>query len=338
MLFIRRLAAALAVGFIVAGAARAEPPRIEHLPLSAPWRAGAPDCAKSPQPPLEVRAYGEATFVLRENPCATFEAPFMYLLVGKTAALLIDTGDVADAGKAPLADTVLRLLPQADGRTLPLLVVHSHRHMDHRAGDGQFGGRPDVRVVGYDLASVQRFYGFVHWPQGHARIDLGDRIVDVIPTPGHNATEVSFYDEATSLFFTGDFLLPGRLLIDDAAADRESAARAAAFVRDRPVAAVLGGHIEFDAAGRAIPWQSQWHPSERPLPMTKADVLALPAAVAQFNGLYTVAGGFEMVDSERLLEIAAGVAGFVLIAALAGVFTMARRRRRRRPRLFAVRT
>jgi glyoxylase-like metal-dependent hydrolase (beta-lactamase superfamily II) len=34
----------------------------------------------------------------------------------------------------------------------------------------------------------------------------------VIPTPGHNATHVVFYVRITGLLFSGDFLMPGRLL------------------------------------------------------------------------------------------------------------------------------
>ncbi|MFZ0951732.1 MAG: MBL fold metallo-hydrolase, partial [Candidatus Sulfotelmatobacter sp.] len=180
------------------------------------WNEGAKDCKASPQAPLEVHPYNSQTYILRENLCATFEAPFMYLLIGSTRALLIDTGDVADANQMPLAKTVMQLLPGDGGTKLPLLVVHTHRHLDHRAGDGQFIHLPNVEVVGFDVDSVQRYYKFANSPNGLAQIDLGDRTVDVIPTPGHNETEVSFYDRNTGLFFSGDFLMPGRLLIDDA--------------------------------------------------------------------------------------------------------------------------
>ena len=173
-----------------------------------------------------MHAYNPQTFILRENLCATFEAPFMYLLVGSARALLIDTGDIANPDQMPLEKTVMGLLPQDGPAKLPLLVVHSHRHLDHRAGDGQFQGVPNVQVVGYDIDSVKRYYNFTDWPNGVAHMDLGNRIVDVIPTPGHNETHVAFYDRNTALFFSGDFLMPGRLLIDDTDADLASAKRA----------------------------------------------------------------------------------------------------------------
>ena len=212
--------------------------------LDIHWNEGAKDCKANPQPPLQVHAYNPQTFILRENLCATFEAPFMYLLVGSSRALLIDTGDVANPEQMPLEKTVMGLLPGDGPAKLPLLVVHSHRHLDHRAGDGQFQGVPNVQVVGYDLDSVKRYYKFNDWPNGVAHIDLGNRIVDVIPPPGHNETHVVFYDGNTGLFFSGDFLMPGRLLIDDTDADLASAKRAVAFVHDRPVTEPEHGRIE----------------------------------------------------------------------------------------------
>ena len=296
--------------------------------FDAHWNEGAPDCAAHPQPPLEVHEYDKHTFVLRESLCATFEAPFLYLLIGADRAMLIDTGDVADPKLMPLAVTVMQLLPEAAGVKLPLLVVHTHRHLDHRAGDGQFAHLPGVEVVGYDLDSVKRFYRFTHWPNGVAQIDLGHRVIDVMPTPGHNETHVSFYDRNTALFFSGDFLMPGRLLIDDAAVDLASAQRVAAFVRDRPVSHVLGGHIEFDSAGATLPWESQYHPNEHALPLSRNDLLALPAAIAGFNGFYGESGGFVLIDSMHMLIALAVCVVLALLAVVAAVVWFVRRRRR----------
>ena len=238
----------------------------------APWNPGAQDCKANPQPPLEVRAFNPQTFIMREGLCSTFEAPFLYLLIGSKKALLIDTGDVADPKLMPLAQTVMNLFPGDGPAKLPLLVVHTHRHLDHRAGDDQFAHLPNVQVVGFDLDSVRHYYNFTDWPMnGVAQIELGDRTVDVIPTPGHNPTHVSFYDRNTGLFFSGDFLMPARLLIDDTSADLASAQRVAAFVKEHPVSYFLGGHIEMDKSGEVFAWESQYHPNEHALAMTRDD-------------------------------------------------------------------
>ncbi|MDE2113192.1 MAG: MBL fold metallo-hydrolase, partial [Alphaproteobacteria bacterium] len=182
----RIVSAALAIALLLCGA--------YAQPLVKPWQAkwdeGSPNCAAHHRPPLEVHEFNPRTFVLRENLCATWEANFIYLLIGSRRALLIDTGDVADSKKMPLARSVMWLLSRYGAAGLPLLVVHTHRHLDHRAGDPQFEHLRNVQVVGYDLVSVKQYYGFADWPEGHAHIDLGNRIIDVLPAPGHEATHI----------------------------------------------------------------------------------------------------------------------------------------------------
>ena len=295
--------------------------------MNVHWNQGAATCSEHVEPPLQVHAYNAQTYILRESLCATFEAPFMYLLLGSKQALLIDSGDVADPKIAPLVDTVMYLLPGDGAARLPLLVVHTHRHLDHRAGDSQFAGLPNVRVVGFDVEAVRKFYGFPEWPNGTSELDLGDRTVDVLPTPGHNETEASYYDRNTGLLFSGDFVLPARMLVDDSKAYTASAQRLADFVRTRPVKYVLGGHIEMDANGELFPWQSQFHPKEHVLQMTKDDVLALPAAFSHFNGFYTKVGSFVFMDSIRILIV---ITIGVLVALIAMLWLGIRYLRRRR--------
>ena len=290
------------------------------------WNEGAANCTTASQPPLQVHPYNNQTFILRENLCSTFEAPFMYLLIGSKKALLIDTGDVADPKQMLLASTVMGLLPGEGTAKLPLLVVHTHRHSDHRAGDSQFASLANTQVVGFDIDSVRRFYNFTDWPNGITQIDLGDRIVDAIPTPGHNETEVSFYDRNTGLFFSGDFLIPGRLMIDDTSAELATADRVAAFIKDRPVSYVLGGHIEKDVSGELYSWGAQFHPHEHVLQMTKEDLLALPAVVRSFNGFYTTTGQFTMMNSMRVLAAEAAGLLLVLIAIVWMIVRFIRRR------------
>ena len=277
------------------------------------WNEGAADCVKNPQPPIQVHRYNADTFILRENLCATYEAPFIYLLIGKARALLIDTGAVADAKIMPLAQTVISLLPN-DGSRLPLMVVHTHGHLDHRSGDDQFRALPNVDVVPTDLESVKNRLGIANWPNDIGQIDLGDRVIDVIPTPGHYASHVAYYDRQTGLLFSGDFLLPGRLLIDDTDADLASARRVAEFVEQHPITYVLGAHVELDESGKTF-FGTRYHPNERPLQLTKQDVLALPKIVSGFNGFYAKRGVYLLMNQNRIL-ILLGVAAIALIVAM----------------------
>ena len=277
------------------------------------WNEGSKDCIKNPQPPLQVHRYNADTFILRESLCATYEAPFIYLLIGKTKALLIDTGAVADAKVMPLAETVISLLSNGGSR-LPLMVVHTHGHLDHRSGDDQFRALPDVEVVPTDLASVKSRLGIADWPDGIGQIDLGDRVIDVIPTPGHYPSHVAYYDRQTGLLFSGDFLLPGRLLIEDTDADLASARRVAKFVEHRPITYVLGAHIELDESGKTF-FGTRYHPNERPLQLTKQEVLVLPGIVSGFNGFYAKRGVYVLMNQNRIL-IFLGVAAVALLVAI----------------------
>jgi len=276
------------------------------------WNEGSADCVKNPQPPIQAHRYNADTFILRENLCATYEAPFIYLLIGKTKALLIDTGAVVDPKIMPLAQTVISLLA-GDGSKLPLMVVHTHGHLDHRSGDDQFRALPDVEIVPTDLESVKSRLGIADWPNGVGQIDLGDRVIDVIPTPGHYTSHVAYYDRQTGLFFSGDFLLPGRLLIEDTNADLASVQRVAEFVEQHPITYVLGAHIELDESGKTF-FGTRHHPNERPLQLTKQDLLALPGIVSGFNGFYAKRGVYVLMNQNRILILLGIGAVFLLVA------------------------
>jgi hydroxyacylglutathione hydrolase len=187
-----------------------------------------------------------------------------------------------------------------------------------------------VQVIAAQLPSVKAFFGFTHWPEGVTQINLGNRIVDVLPAPGHNVAHVVYYDRVTELVFSGDFLLPARLLVDDIDAYRASARRVMEFLRDRPVSYVLGGHIEEDEHGALYDWQSTYHPDERALPLAKSDVMALPAALDAFNGLESEQGGFTIIDSMHMLELMAAAAVLALTGLGYGIYRWVRRVRRRR--------
>ena len=242
------------------------------------WNEGSKHCSAASQPPLQVNAYNAQTFILRQNPCASFEANFLYLL--------IDTGALKDAKAAPLLNTVLDLLPRQGSDRLPLLVVHTHKHLDHRSGDSLFQAAPGVGLVQADLASVKSFFGFTQWPQGAASLDLGGRVVDVIPAPGHQNCEIVFYDRNSALLFSGDFLMPGRLLIENKQTFLESASRIGRFLADRPLTGIYGGHIELSKTGKLYRFGSHYHPNEHSLELHREDLANVVEALEHFNGWY----------------------------------------------------
>ena len=295
------------------------------------WDAGAQACPpERPRDPVQVHRYNAQTFVLRQKLCATWEAPFIYLLIGAKQALLIDTGDLADPAAMPLETTVMSLLPGEAGAKLPLIVVHSHGHLDHRAGDPQFEHVTGVKLVPSDLPHVREYFGFGQWPKGTAVIDLGDRMIDVLPAPGHHRAQLVYYDRNTGLVFSGDFLLPGRLLVENFDDYAASAQRVAEFLRDRPVSYVLGGHVEKDRAGALFPWESTNHANEHALQLSKADIEQLPDALQKFNGIYTETGTYVIENPLRILVALAAAALLVIIILGVLLYRFFRRRRIRK--------
>lgn len=243
------------------------------------WIHGSPDCDASIDPPLQVVAADEDTFVIRQSKCVNFEAPFLYLLLGTEMALLHDTGATADADLFPIRRTVEDLIA---GRSLRIVVTHSHGHGDHWAGDAQFTDLPPGSVASIGAEGVAEFYGIEDWPGGEATLDLGDRTVDVLPTPGHLGDHIVLFDRTRGFLLSGDTLLPGTLTVRDWPAYRESTNRLARFAREReaqgrPIEYILGAHIEMSSTGELYELGMTYQPDEVSLTLTVDDLFALEA-------------------------------------------------------------
>ncbi len=250
---------------------------------SVRWIHGAPDCDGSIDPPLQVVAADDDMFVIRQSKCVDFEAPFLYLLMGTETALLHDTGATEDADLFPIRRTLEDLIA---GRSLEIVVTHSHGHGDHRAGDAQFTDLPPGSVAPLGAEGVAGFFGIEDWPQGRATLDLGDRPVDVLPTPGHLGDHIVLFDRTRGLLLSGDMLLPGTLTVRDWGAYRESTSRLAAFARetaadDRPIRHILGAHIEMSTKGELYELGTTYQPDEAPLPLTVDDLFALESMLEE---------------------------------------------------------
>jgi hydroxyacylglutathione hydrolase len=121
--------------------------------------------------------------------------------------------------------------------------------------------------------------------------------------------------------------LPGRLLIQDAAAYHKSALRVVDFLKTRPLSHILGGHIELNAAGHAYRFGSHYHPNEHRLELARADLTALPAALERFNGFYARYPNYILSNPIHNLLALAIIAVAVLIFIVWAVRRLLRRRR-----------
>jgi hydroxyacylglutathione hydrolase len=226
--------------------------------LNIRWIHGAADCSQSTDPPLQTHQYAPQTFILRESKCLNFEGNFLYLLLGRQKALLLDTGSQPQHPQQtlPLRETIEGIMRQwtaaHGGALLELIVAHSHSHRDHVFGDTQFRDRPNTIVVPRDVAGIKQFYNLPNWPHGMTTLDLGGRLLTILPTPGHEEAHITVYDATTQLLFTGDTLYPGLLTVVDWPAYRSSVSALAQFASTHPITAILGAHIEMTKTPRQL--------------------------------------------------------------------------------------
>ncbi len=250
--------------------------------FSQPWNSAL----DKNEPQLQAQRYDPNTVVIRQSLRTSFEAPFMYLIFGEEKALLIDTG-AGDVDLRSMVDLQIDAWLDETGREkISLVVMHSHAHGDHVAGDEQFAGRADTVIVGHGVEDVAEFFHIDNWPNGSKAFELGERVVDIIPTPGHHDTHVMVYDRSTQLLFSGDVLYPGRLYFQCGKADlfRNSIDRVVEFTKTREVSWVLGAHIELpQKPGESFSSNDLVRTDERLLEMTPATIADVQSALLEMG-------------------------------------------------------
>jgi hydroxyacylglutathione hydrolase len=266
----------------------AQPPSafVEPGVLPKSWMSGGPKCME--QPSFQVHEYNPNFFILRQSGCIHYEKPFLYLIFGRDKVLLEDTG----AGNIDTASVVMDVIAKWQKRNNKpsppqLIVTHSHSHGDHVAGDKGFAGLPNVQLVLAKVDELQKAFSIKTWPTDIVPIDLGNRIVDLIPIPGHDVAGIALYDRQTGILMTGDSFYPGRLYVGDAefATFMASHQRLVDFTADKPVAHIFGTHIEQTSTPFVdYPRGTTYQPEEHTLELTRGVLLELNDAMKRLNG------------------------------------------------------
>src|ERR1700756_11559 len=182
-----------------------------------------------------------------------FEEVISYLIVGSRRALLFDTG----LGVASIREVVTRLTK------LPVEVLNSHTHFDHTGGNAEFSeilnedtpysrtnAKGHTNAYSRDALAPERICGALppgvrpeayairpwhatHWIHDREHLDLGDRELEIIFTPGHTPDSIALLDRQNGLLFTGDTFYRGPIYLftpeTDFAAYARSVARLAAL-------------------------------------------------------------------------------------------------------------
>lgn len=179
---------------------------------------------------FEVYKLTEDTYAIYEP--YQFEEAISYLATGKKRAVVIDTG----TGIGNLKKAVSELTD------LPVSVVNTHTHWDHIGNNYQFKDiacfnntdciqklltgvektRLKSSITGESLwKSLPEEFDPDTWTipsvepttllEEGAQIDLGERILEVIYTPGHSPGSICLLDKKNRILFTGDTFFPGPL-------------------------------------------------------------------------------------------------------------------------------
>ena len=247
------------------------------------WISGSSNCKENNDSLIQVVKYNDNTFILRQNKCTNYEAPFLFLFLGNKNALLMDTGATEDEIQFPLYKTVKKIISEWEKNIknpIDLIVAHTHAHGDHIAGDIQFKNKVRTVVVGLNVSDITSYFKLKNWPLQNGQIDLGNRIMGIIPIPGHQQASIAVYDYATKLLLSGDSFYPGRLYIHDWAAYKLSIQRLADFASVHKISYFLGNHIEMtNTAGKDYPTGTTYQPAEHVLPLSFKDLKELNKAL-----------------------------------------------------------
>jgi glyoxylase-like metal-dependent hydrolase (beta-lactamase superfamily II) len=250
------------------------------------WIHGAENCNENSDSPIQVVRYNSNTWILRQNKCTNYEAPFMFLFFGENKALLMDTGATEEEDSFPLYETVNRIIRNWSEKNgeVELIVAHTHKHGDHYAADGQFEGKPKTTTIGLEVDDLKEYFQISNWPEEIVQFDLGNRLMKVIPIPGHQASSIAVYDYSTKILLTGDTFYPGRLYVKDWSAFKQSINRLLKFTNNNDISFILGNHIEMtQAVGIDYPIGTIYQPKEHPLPLGIGELKELSMALTRLG-------------------------------------------------------
>lgn len=204
----------------------------------------------------------EHTYVISEY--RHWEETHCYLLNGKARSLLIDTG----LGICNISEVIEKLTDK------PVTAVATHIHWDHIGGHKYYpdfyaheaemdwlnGGFPQPLEAikeyvtdrcdlpdGYDVNTYEFFQGMpTRVLHGGERIDLGERSVEVLHTPGHAPGHMCFWEKEKGYLYTGDLVYKGTLTAWFPSTDPQAYLASLQKIAALPVKRIFPGHHSLD--------------------------------------------------------------------------------------------
>jgi glyoxylase-like metal-dependent hydrolase (beta-lactamase superfamily II) len=231
-----------------------------------------------PEDWYRVRPVGDGVTFIDEPHIREFYRCNVWHVRGRDRDMLVDSG----MGVVPLRTWV----PLVTER--PLTAVASHTHFDHVGGHHEF---PDRAVHAAEAALLARptrentfadkyvtdeiFEGLPPQPYASTSyavkaapatrivddgdaIDLGDRVFEVIHTPGHSPGGIALWEAATGVLFSGDIHYDGPLIEGESAEEQAQYAASMRRLLELPVRVVHGGHFPSFGAERHRALITDW--------------------------------------------------------------------------------
>lgn len=179
-------------------------------------------CGNAKEEWFSVKEIDYRTYIISEPKSTQGNSSF--LIFGEKEAILFDsgTGENRNESIAHVTGSLVKL---------PLTLLLSHFHFDHIGSVHDFNqiGIPEIQLLKNRL-SVDSIINITRdetltkdsvtfkisrlFPVGK-EIDLGNRKIKILHTPGHSKESISIIDNENGYVFTGDLIYNGLLLLDD---------------------------------------------------------------------------------------------------------------------------
>lgn len=132
-----------------------------------------------------------------ENGEWSFGTPNYYLVRGLNVAVVVDSGTGSDEEYALFEKTWL-----SKGKPPIAAIIVTHEHFDHDGGSFDFSELTGAPIIG-GLGEREE----------ERTMNLGEREITILPTPGHTEDSLCVYDKKTDSLFTGDTIIEDKSVV-----------------------------------------------------------------------------------------------------------------------------
>ncbi|MBL7160083.1 MAG: MBL fold metallo-hydrolase [Candidatus Aenigmarchaeota archaeon] len=206
---------------------------------------------------FEIKNIDKGIFLIKEK--LYKESANLYLIKGNKFDLLIDTG----TGIWNLKKEIQKITKNK------ILVVNTHAHFDHCGGNYQFKNiaihkientflkKPDKENTAsflFEKSDIKAPIPIKEYKVKYSKaskilsnakeIDLGNKKIKVIHTPGHSPGSICMYNKEKQILFSGDLIYNGKLLFNLSHSNKKRYIKSLKKISKLKIKKVFPGHNE----------------------------------------------------------------------------------------------